>query len=196
MTLLQLTQSLAPKKSFMNGVASIKPNIRSTTSNSPPAWEKPPHGTIKCNVDAALFNGNSVMCYGLCFRDSSGNLLFGKSDFKLLSATVLEAEAIGLLESLKMAISKDLRHVAFETDSKLLVDLLGNTNLPLNEIGDLVSECKTLLLSNPDYVVSFIRRQANSVAHNIARAALSYPSPHVFYDVPTTLYSLFMNEMQ
>ncbi|XP_024639948.1 uncharacterized protein [Medicago truncatula] len=105
----------------------------------PPAWEKPPHGTIKCNVDTTLFNGNLVMCYGLCFRESSGNLLFGKSDFKLLSATVLEAEAIGLLESLKMAISKDLCHVAFETNSKLLVDLPGNTNLPINEIGDLVS---------------------------------------------------------
>jgi ribonuclease HI len=136
------------------------------------------------------------MCYGFCFRDSSGNLLFGKSDFKLLSATVLEDEAIGLLESLKMAISKDLCHIAFETDSKLLVDLLGNTNILLNEIGDVVSECKTLLLSNPDYVVSFARRQANSVAHNIARTALSNPSPHVFYDVRTTLYSLFMNEMQ
>jgi hypothetical protein len=103
-----------------------------------PTWEKPPHGTIKCNVDVALLNGNSVMCYGLCFRDSSGNLLFDKSDFKLLSATVLKAKTIGLLESLKMAISKDLRHVAFETHSKLLVDLLGNTTLPLNEIGDLV----------------------------------------------------------
>lgn len=62
------------------------------------------------------------MCYGFCFRDSSGHLLFGKSDFKLLSTTVLEAETIGFLESLRMAISKDLRNVAFETDSKLLAD--------------------------------------------------------------------------
>lgn len=65
--------------------------------DQPPTWEKPPHGSIKCNVDAALLNGNSVMCYGFCFRDSSGHLLFGKSDFKLLSTTVLEAEAIGFL---------------------------------------------------------------------------------------------------
>jgi len=98
------------------------------------------------------------MCYGLCFRDSFGNLLFGQSDIKLLSATVLEAETIGLLECLKMAISKDLRHVVFETYSKLLIDLLGNTTLSLNEIGYLVSECKTLLLSNPYYVVSFVSR--------------------------------------
>ena len=131
------------------------------------------------------------MCYGLCFWDSSGHLLFGKSDLKLLSTTVLEAEAIGFLESLKMAISKDLRNVAFETDSKLLVDLLGNINPPLNEIGDFRNvKLSYFILSNPDYVVSFVRRQANSVAHNIARAALSNPSPHVFYNVPTSLYSI------
>jgi len=39
-------------------------------------------------------------------------------------------------------------------------------------------------------------RQANSVTHNIARVALSNPTPRVFYDVPTSFYSLFMNEMQ
>jgi len=97
-----------------------------------PAWEKPPHSSIKCNVDASLLNGNSMMCYGLCLRDSSDNLIFGKSDFKLLLTTVLEVEAIGLLEALQMVISKDLCNVAFETDSKLLVDLLGNTSPPLN----------------------------------------------------------------
>jgi len=90
-----------------------------------------------------------------------------------------------------MAISKDLRNVAFETDSKLLVDLLGNINPPLNEIGDFRNvKLSYFILSNPDYVVSFVRRQANSVAHNIARAALSNPSPHVFYNVPTSLYSI------
>jgi len=140
-----------------------------------PIWVKPQFSSIKCNVDATIFNGNSAMGYGICFCDSSGSLLFGKSDYKYLSVTVLEAEAIGLLESLKLAISKDLHNVVFETDNKLLVDLLQKSNLSLNEIGDLVSECKILLISKPDYVVSFVRRQANRIAHNIARAALSHP---------------------
>jgi len=124
---------------------------------------------------ATIFNGNSAMGYGICFRDSSGSLLFGKSDYKYLSVIVLEAEAIGLLESLRLAISKDFHNVVFETDIKLLVDLLHNSNLSLNEIGDLDLECKILLISKSDYVVSFVRRQANRIAHNIARA-LSHPS--------------------
>jgi len=159
-------------------------------------WTKPQHGWIKCNVDTAIFNANTIMGYGICFRNSTDNFLLGKSDLNYSSVTVLEAEAIGLLESIKMAISKAFHHVMFETDSKILVDLLKSTNPPINEIGDLVSECKTLLLSNPDYVVSFVRKQANKVAHSIARATLSHPSPHVFREAPTTLYSLILNEMQ
>jgi hypothetical protein len=44
------------------------------------------------------------------------------------------------------------------------VDALSVHNVPLNEFGDLVSECKSLLFSNSDYVVSFVRRQMNRVA--------------------------------
>jgi len=61
----------------------------------------------------------------------------------------LEAEAIGLLESIKMAILKAFHHVMFEIDIKILVDLLKSTNPPINEIGDLVSECKALCLVIP-----------------------------------------------
>jgi ribonuclease HI len=143
-------------------------------------WTKPPVGHIKCNVDAAIFNNNTTMAYGLCFRDSSGALLMGKSEYLHLYVSVLEAESLGLPHSLKMAISNHLHYVTFETDSKSLADALKVHNVPLNEFGDLVTEIKSLLSGNPDYVVSFVRRQTNRVAHSIARAALSHPSPIFF----------------
>jgi hypothetical protein len=68
----------------------------------------------------------------------------------------------------------------FEKDNKTLVAALQAHNVPCNEFSDLVSECKSLLSCNSDYVVSFIRRQANKVAHSIARAALSHPNPISF----------------
>lgn len=110
-------------------------------------------------------------------------------------STVLEAESLGLLEAIKVAISNDMRDVMFETDSKVLSDALHTTSTLANEFGDLVSHCISLLVSRNDFVVSYVRRQANKVAHSIARASLSNPSPHIFRDVPTTLYSLIMNEM-
>jgi ribonuclease HI len=167
-----------------------------TPQDQQPAWTKPQSGYIKCNVDAALFNNNTTMAYSLCFRDSTGALLIGKSEYLHLSVSVLEAESLGLLHSLKMTISNSMHNVTFETDSKTLADALSARNILSNEFGDLVFECKSLLYSNSDYVVSFVRRQANKVAHNIARVALSHPSPHTFQEASSTLYPLIFNEMQ
>jgi ribonuclease HI len=151
--------------------------------------------TIKCNVDVASFNNNSIMGYGICFRDSSGSFLFGKSDYLYSSTTILEAETIGLLEAIKTAILNGMTAVFYETDCKSLADALAtNSNHP-DEFDDHISQCRSLLLTSPDFVVSNIRRQANSVAHNIARASLYHTSPYIFNILPTTLYSLIMNEM-
>jgi len=63
----------------------------------------PPVGTTKCNVDVATLHNNSIVGYGICFRNHLGQLPINKSNFLLSSTTVLEAEAIALLESLKIA---------------------------------------------------------------------------------------------
>ena len=150
---------------------------------------------IKCNVDVATFHNNSIMGYGICFCDSMGVLLLGKSDFYYSSSTVLEAESLGLLDAIKVAISHGMCDVMFETDSKILSDVIATTTTPINEFGDLVTQCRSLLLNRPDFVVSYVRRQTNRVAHSIARASLSHPSPHIFHHVTPTLYPLIFNEM-
>jgi len=88
------------------------------------SWSKPPAGMIKCNVDTAALNNDAIMGYGMCFRDSTGLLLLGKSDYFHSSATVLEAETIGLLEAIKVVISNGMHAVLFETDCKSLSDAI------------------------------------------------------------------------
>jgi hypothetical protein len=47
--------------------------------------------------------------------------------------------------------------------------------------------------------VKFIRRQANEVAHKLARVALSLASFHIFSDIPTYIYDIYdiiINEMK
>jgi len=82
-------------------------------ANIPHAWSRPPAGTIKCNVDAACFNNNSIIGYGICFRDSSGSFMFGKSDYLYSSTTIIEAETIGFLEAIKMAILNGMSTAVF-----------------------------------------------------------------------------------
>ena len=83
----------------------------------------------------------------------------------------------------------------FETDCKPVADALSLPTTQNSELGDIISQCKSLIANNSDYVVLFVRRQANKVAHSIAKASLSNPSPYVCHDVPFNLYSLIMNEM-
>ena len=66
-------------------------------------WEKPLLTVVKCNVDYALFNNNSIM--GYCFRDSMGHFLLDMSNYEFLRVTPPEAEATGLLEAVKLAIA-------------------------------------------------------------------------------------------
>ena len=155
--------------------------VRSRSDLTEQPWIKPPPGMIKCNVDAASFNGNSIMGYDMCFRDSTSLFLLGKSDYFATSTTVLEVESLGLLEAIKVAISNDMQDVMFETDSKVLSDALHTTSTLANEFGDLVSHCRSLLVSRNDFFVSCVRRQANKViAHSIARASLSTLAPIFF----------------
>jgi len=78
-----------------------------------------------------------------------------------------------------MAISNGLRNVMFDTNSKTLVVAFQTLNFPCNEFGNLVLECKSLLSSNLDYIVSFISREKNKVAQVIARATLSHHTPYL-----------------
>ncbi|XP_024626802.2 uncharacterized protein [Medicago truncatula] len=158
-------------------------------------WEKPPLTVVKCNVECALFNNNSIMGYGLCFRDSMGHFLPGMSNYEFLRVTPSEAEATGLLEAVKLAIARGMQSVIFKSDCKIVVDAVNSSVNPHNELGDIIFYCKQLLSLHANFSVRFVRRQANKVAHNIARASLSHPSPHIFFDVPSSLNTLLLNYM-
>jgi len=123
----------------------------------PPKWSKPPVGIIKRNVDAASLNNDSIKGYGMRFRDSSGLFMLGKSDYYYSSTTILESETIGLLEAIKVTISKGMHVVWVETDRKAISDALATTNIPQNEFGDIISQCKSLLINRTDFVVLHIR---------------------------------------
>jgi hypothetical protein len=170
----------------------VKPHVPNV--EYPTSWTTPPTGVIKCNVDAAIFHNNTVG-YRMCFRNSVGHFLMGKSAHLHSSVSVLEAEAIALLAVINTTISLGYHNVMFETDSNSLADAINSSSSFNNELGDLLVQCGGLLATNFDFVVSFIRRQANRVAHSITRASLCHPSHHVFYIVSHDVYSIIINEI-
>lgn len=66
----------------------------------------------------------------------------------------------------------------------------------ISELGSIIQECSGIISSFPNFNVKFIRRQANSAAHCLARVALSKSSLHIYHCIPDCISQLIISEMQ
>jgi hypothetical protein len=86
--------------------------------------------------------------------------------------------------------------VDFCLDSKIVVDAFHGAANTITDLGNIVVNCRQLFTSSfHDSKVEFSRRQANRVAHELAKVALLDAGSQTFDDVPPCIYDLFYNEM-
>jgi ribonuclease HI len=88
-----------------------------------------------------------------------------------------------------------ITHVIVESDSKSVVDAIHHLRGGSSEFSFLISQIDNILSCNPNFVVKFIKRQANMVAHTLARATISQPRRCTFDMLPHCILSLLINEM-
>lgn len=84
----------------------------------------------------------------------------------------------------------------FETDSKLSVDAFLSDRNDTYKFGCIISSCRSLftaLFSNSR--VEFVRRQANEVAHALAREPTLLASSAVYFEIPNCIKTIIINEM-
>lgn len=82
-----------------------------------------------------------------------------------------EAEAVGLFQALKFLQEKNFSSVDVEMDClSVMNDVNNNTTINI-EICVTFSHCKTIIAQFHSYRISYIRREANLVAHSLARAS-------------------------
>lgn len=106
------------------------------TQTSRDRWIKPPPGFLKCSVKSTLFSANRVMKIGLCFRDSEGKFVWGRT--------------VWSCGSLQLAHSQGLQQVIFVTDSKTVVNAINSPSCFTTELGDIVNQCKSILSLHTD----------------------------------------------
>ncbi|XP_074368461.1 uncharacterized protein LOC141708634 [Apium graveolens] len=130
----------------------------------------------------------------MVLRDGSGEFIEGRKLALPYPATVLEAESMGVREALSWVMSRQERRVIVETDSLLTVRaVLGKQEYAL-EIGHVIEHCKLLLQLLPEVSVSFVRKQANKLAHSLARIPCSIYCYNVFTSLPTHLLETIAND--
>ncbi|XP_075494869.1 uncharacterized protein LOC142532458 [Primulina tabacum] len=137
-------------------------------------WTKPPDPSMKCNVDAALFNEQRATGFGTVVRDSTGKFMVSKICVTSGLFDVKEAEALALLDAIQWTSSLELQDVIFEMDSETVVKAIRTRNVDYTEFGSIISGCCQILEAHPSFKIQHARRQANMVAHKLARAAISF----------------------
>jgi ribonuclease HI len=155
----------------------------------------PLHGILKCNVDASFFNNEGACGWGWCIRGSNGQFILAGSNILYEKLNIIEGEALAIREAMCEIIQRGFTQVIFESDSKVVVDAIHSRNVGVSEFCSIISSIQSLLLLYPNFEVKFVKRQANSVAHTLARAAYSKTSRYIYDLVPPGIHNILINEM-
>uniref|UniRef100_A0A803PJ09 Reverse transcriptase domain-containing protein n=1 Tax=Cannabis sativa TaxID=3483 RepID=A0A803PJ09_CANSA len=138
-------------------------------------WTAPIENSIKINVDAAIFEGANSYGIGLVSRDHHGFLVQGRTDLFVGNATPELAEAIGVREALSWTKENAWQRVVIETNCLVVIQAIRSSVQMISPFGQVISHCKQLIIDLPFVSVLFVKRSANVVAHNFARASILFP---------------------
>ncbi|GAU45937.1 hypothetical protein TSUD_238390 [Trifolium subterraneum] len=171
-------------------------NVSGTTTADLVRWEKLALDWVKCNVDVVFVSGSGRTSVGLCFRDNNGHLMAGMTQWQQIVISSIEGEAWALLLAMEEARHRGLDRVQFESDLKVLIEAIHMKRRGNSKFLSIVPDILSLMSSFINFEVKFVRRQANLVAHTLARAANSWASFHRFESIPFYIEHLVFNEMQ
>jgi ribonuclease HI len=157
-------------------------------------WQQPPNGVLKCNVDASFYNMAGATGWGWILRDSMGQFQLAGTNILHSPLSVLEGEAMALIEAMEEVVHRGYSYVIFESDSQLVVDAISSRQVGLSEFSILISRIQSLLRMNNYFEVKYVKRQANKVAHSLARAAFSMFRRCIFDLAPRCIETYLINE--
>lgn len=158
-------------------------------------WEAPQPGWLKLNVDASLVPGTGSFAVGMVARDESGLFVAGKTLKVRGEVNVMEAEAYGVLETLKWVQEKEYKNVVIESDSLLVIDAINRETRYQLEVGDLLQACREKLNNRSDIRICHVKRHANNAAHLIARQPCLLDGFVVFMSPPNILLETLNSEI-
>jgi hypothetical protein len=85
----------------------------------------------------------------------------------------------------------DATHVIFGTNVKSVLDAIHNIHGGTSEFNSFICNIRRILLFKPNFMVKFIKHQANMVTHTLARVTVSWTRCCIFETLPRyiTTYS-------
>ncbi|XP_058783396.1 uncharacterized protein LOC131658078 [Vicia villosa] len=159
------------------------------------SWSPPVEGSLKCNVDAGFNTRRGTTNRGWCFRDHLGSFLCGGTAWDFGSFSIMEAEALAIKEAILSAIDLHMENLVFESDSQRTIQAILSDRHGVSDFSLIVSSIRNLLFYFPNFEVKFVKHQANSVTHSLAKAADSWTRRSWFNVLPPCIATLLINDM-
>ncbi|XP_024195872.1 uncharacterized protein LOC112199038 [Rosa chinensis] len=146
-------------------------------------WSAPVSGVLKCNADGAFVAHSRRAAYGLVFRNETGNFLAAAAAPLRQMSSPFHTEVMAMLESMRLAETLHYKNVIFESDCLLLIQALANDEPDISTLGLLLGEVRDLLRNNLEFKVCYTPREANVVAHKLAKHACQALESQVWFVV-------------
>jgi hypothetical protein len=103
---------------------------------------------------------------------------------------------MGLLVALQWLRDLHLDHIDFALDYETVTKAFHNHRPDISEFGQVMADARRLFSSSfTNSQVEFNRRQANEVAHVLARVAPFSASPTIYIDAPHCIKQIIVNDM-
>ena len=156
----------------------------------------PPANFVKINFDGAVFSKDKFSRVGAVIWDANGLVLGSCSKHLPQAYSAVEVEALAAAIALALAEDLGITWVILEGDSLVIIKALREEEQFLSPIGLLLEDVRMLSLSFQKLLYSHMKRESNSVAHNLARYANSIPDFLVWMeDVPPCIQSFVQADL-
>lgn len=143
-------------------------------------WTKPPPGMVKINVDASFDADSLSGSMGAVIRDDAGLFIVGANKRIPWCADAHVAEAEALRMGLDLACSVGCHRIMVNSDYQ---DVMNDGGRSSTLAAAIVEDCYQLSTDFVKIVFEHCPREANCVAHELAKLAKFSP-PSVWWDVP------------
>lgn len=144
-------------------------------SEAAPAWQPPPHGVIKINVDEAFVKETAKGSMGFVIRDERGNIMEMKAIPFPVAHSAEMMEAMGFRNALASIQSMGSCNVIVEGDAQKIIRMLEGVSSISATLNVVILDTLALARNFQSCSFSFIPRTCNRVAHLIATYM-----PHLF----------------
>jgi hypothetical protein len=146
------------------------------------AWKSPSVDSVKVNWDAAINRRKNLMGVGVIACDHAGTVLAAQCSVQryILDPTI--AEAIGAKMGVELGRALGLHSIFLEGDASVAVTALNREDEDFSRFENIIVETREILKGFPLWNVSFVRRECNNAAHQLAGFAVNQELNQVWMD--------------